>query len=80
MLKLDKRSFKQFFYDQIKRKNPFYYAFFRKSLVEPKLIRVINFYLNIILVIAINTLFYTDEVIEDLNQFLIKNRNLVNSL
>ena len=71
MVKLDERSFKQFFFDQIKLKNPFYYAFFRKSLIEPRFIRVVIFYLNIISALVIQCLFYSDELVESMNKFQI---------
>ena len=77
-LKYDKRSFKQFFYDQLKLKNPLLYAFWRRSFVEPKLIRVVNFYLNITFVLALNALFYTDAVVEERNKLIINNPNSVN--
>ena len=77
VIQYDKRTFLQFFADSLKRKHPFFYAYWRVSLVEPQYIRLINFYLRLGFLFMMNALFFTDAAVESRNEYLKQNPGAV---
>ena len=65
-LKYDTRSFCEYFYDRFKEQQIIMDTFFNKEYLKPMTIKIIIFFLNVILYFVINGLFYSEEYVSDL--------------
>ena len=65
-LKLDTRSFWEYFYDRFKEQQIIMDTFFNSESLKPMTIKIIILLLNIILYFVINGLFYSEDYVSDL--------------
>ena len=65
-LKVDTRSFCEYFYDRFKEQQIIMDTFFNDESLKPKTIKIIILLLNIILYFVINGLFYSEDYVSDL--------------
>lgn len=63
----DHRTFLRYAWDLILNKHIIFYTFFLNSIIKPRSIRIVLFFLTLSLLFAMNAIFYTDQYIEQRN-------------
>lgn len=63
--------------DLLKQKHPFLNSYWKVSLIEPQFIRLVEFYLRLTFIFALSALFFSDEYVENINNFKIYHPNQV---
>jgi hypothetical protein len=63
-IEYDKRRFFTLLYDILKAEHPLFNIFFNPSVIDPLWLRVMKFYLNLILIFALSAFFFSDNYID----------------
>jgi len=66
---IDKRSFNEYFVDLLKNNHTILTLFYQKSILKPLFIRLIRFFFEFFTIFALNAYFYTDDFIENNNNY-----------
>jgi len=63
-IELDKRDFFSLLFDMLKNDHPLFNIFFNVSVIQPLWLRVVKFYLDLILIFTLSAFFFSDDYID----------------